>query len=1010
MRSLALPAAALAFALAGPARAYDPAYTWQTLETPHFQIHFHQGEYALAQRAAQVAEAAHRRLAPLLGHEPEERCQVVIVDDSDDANGSATPTLYNVVRLNAPPPDSRSELNDFDDWVWLLLSHEYTHILHLDTIDGVPKLYDDAFGKLLAPNALQPRWFVEGLAVFEESRSSAGGRVRSSWEDMQLRALALGGSLLRLDELSSEPYAWPRGEAFYLYGGRFLHYLAARFGEGAFAQISHDYGGRLVPYGLNISAESATGESYPELYAQFTASLTDEAQRQAEAIRAEGETVPERLTNDGENPNTPRWRKDGRALYYAFHGADALPEVRELLPGCATWENCARQRPARLRAIATSFGLPALALAPDGALIVARPEIFHEYETYQDLWRVDPATGAETRLSWGLRAQEPDAGPDGAIVFTLREPGGHTAIALLPPGASTPLVLYRPPGFEPVGAPRLSSDGGRLAFVEHRDGRWRVRVGELERQRDATLPAGTLRERAVEAPTAASLHDVRDASEDPGQQLDPAFTADGRALVFSSDRTGVYNVYGVYNLAALPAAAGDTVQLTNVVTGALQPAPSPDGRALAFLTYGPTGFDLARVPLTPRARTAPLPQLPGEAGPETRPVASFTPTDDAWPAHPYSPVDTLARGYRLPLFAADARGAILGVQLGGYDVLGRHDYGVDAWWGFASKTPGFDAAYADHRFRADLSFGASRYVEDVPYAPPGYAQSAWRTNVTASLPFTTLDHAQSFSVAYAMQYLSRFGGFAMAPGERLELPPSGRIATVTAGYTFSSAKRFTRSISPEQGARFSVAATLSHPDVGSEFIYRLVTAGASAYAAMPFAWEGRPLHHALAVRVSGGYGSGDFSANHLFNLGGLAVSAPVNLSLGGDPISVGSSSSHVLRGYPPGWLSGPAFVLMSGEYRVPLWDEGFGLWTLPLYVRRLHAAVFADAGDAFVPANGADLKAGVGGELRLEIALGYQLVTDVRLGYARGLAGPAVCAPRGVDVCNDAYFTLGGEF
>ena len=37
---------------AAPAVAYDPRYVWLTIDTPHFEIHFHQGEFTLAAKVA----------------------------------------------------------------------------------------------------------------------------------------------------------------------------------------------------------------------------------------------------------------------------------------------------------------------------------------------------------------------------------------------------------------------------------------------------------------------------------------------------------------------------------------------------------------------------------------------------------------------------------------------------------------------------------------------------------------------------------------------------------------------------------------------------------------------------------------------------------------------------------------------------------------------------------------------------------------------------------------------
>src|SRR5438874_1305171 len=205
--------------LAGlPAVALDPRFVWETLDTPHFEVHYHQGTYRYAQRVARAAELSYQRLVPLLDHVPDGRTHIVVQDDTDFANGSASPILYNLIHAYAPPPDARSTLADFDDNVYELISHEYTHILHLDTVLGLPQAVNDVFGKLWITNGGQPIWFIEGMATFAESEVSAAGRVRASEEDMVLRAEVLEGKLPRIDTLSNLPLEWPRGFGQYTVG------------------------------------------------------------------------------------------------------------------------------------------------------------------------------------------------------------------------------------------------------------------------------------------------------------------------------------------------------------------------------------------------------------------------------------------------------------------------------------------------------------------------------------------------------------------------------------------------------------------------------------------------------------------------------------------------------------------------------------------------------------------------------------------------------------------------
>lgn len=178
--------------LAKEARADDPYLTWWTIETPHFRVHYYQGLEPIAEKVARTAESVNERLSPVLGWEPKEPTEIVLTDDQDDANGSATALPYNAIRLYATAPDDLSPLGDYDDWYGELVTHEYTHILHTDHITGAPSLINGIFGKILSPNQSQPRWVLEGLAVMEESLHTGGGRNRSAIFDMFLRTDVIG--------------------------------------------------------------------------------------------------------------------------------------------------------------------------------------------------------------------------------------------------------------------------------------------------------------------------------------------------------------------------------------------------------------------------------------------------------------------------------------------------------------------------------------------------------------------------------------------------------------------------------------------------------------------------------------------------------------------------------------------------------------------------------------------------------------------------------------------------
>jgi hypothetical protein len=73
-------------------------------------------------------------------------------------------------------------------------------------------------------------------------------------------------------------------------------------------------------------------------------------------------------------------------------------------------------------------------------------------------------------------------------------------------------------------------------------------------------------------------HDARDA----------VFSADGRNIYFSWDKTGIFNIYkkDLYS--------GEIAQLTNVIGGAFMPAVTAEGR-LAFSLFTADGYKIAQI-------------------------------------------------------------------------------------------------------------------------------------------------------------------------------------------------------------------------------------------------------------------------------------------------------------------------------------------------------------------------------------------------------------------------------
>ena len=167
----------------------DPKLNWLTHETENFQIHYPQGLSSHVAKVALLSEQGHSALTPFFQWQPKKKTNVVLLDDFDQANGYASPMPNNTMTLFMQPP-TQGELMLFDDWLRLLIHHEYTHILHIDKVMDTPAFFRKIFGRfiLLFPNALQPNWFQEGLATYLEGDALTHvGRGESDYFQMLMR-------------------------------------------------------------------------------------------------------------------------------------------------------------------------------------------------------------------------------------------------------------------------------------------------------------------------------------------------------------------------------------------------------------------------------------------------------------------------------------------------------------------------------------------------------------------------------------------------------------------------------------------------------------------------------------------------------------------------------------------------------------------------------------------------------------------------------------------------------
>ena len=932
----------LAACLSGRARGDDPGLIWRTLETPHFWVHYHEPLGPQAQRLARRAERAHEILAPLLAHAPAGRTHVVLRDNTDSANGSATVIPYNLINVLAVAPDSLSILNDFDDWMFDLIVHEYAHIVHLDTTHGWTRAYNAIFGKTFVWNAVQPSWFIEGLATYHESAQSSAGRVRSSLAEAMLRAATLADRAPSIDQLTGEQRAFPGGDIAYLLGSRFLHFIAERYGQEKLAEISHDYAGAAFPFGLNRSARRVLGKTYVRLYVEFLADLRRRHEAEAALVRERGETRTRRLTFAGRTLRYPRFSRDGREILFFQSDGLSHAAIRAVGAGGGPWRQLTE---------VTSDTPPSP--APGGDLVIERVEPWRTFYRFTDLFRWDAAEDRLRRLTEGARAREPAVAPDGRTIACAVIQADSSGLGIVPISGGTPDLLIRPENGRQVYTPAWSPDGKTLAY----SGRAEAGYRDLFLYH---LGSGTHRR----------------LTRDRAMDLDPRFSPDGRTLFFSSDRTGTYNIF------ALDLADGRLWQVTNVLTAALQPDVSPDGRRLAFVGLSADGFDLHVMDLD-ATRFWPSPPAVIDRPPVPR-IETAVP----YPARPYQPIrDLYPRHLEIDWAFIRSQPLFVVLSASARDPVGHHGVAAAVRAVPESDYASFGGSYAYYRLwptlGAQLERGTARrggFVLDGRNT--AYREERTWGRLFAGLPLLRLaEHSVSMDLRYTVEFLRNADADRYQPDPNdvtPRFPETGTIAGAGAGVSYRGARGYDWSVSPEEGRNLALRLTVNHEALGGDYHSTTVTWTWDEFLANPLLDR-----HVLSLRLNGGVSRrGDFRRRTAFAIGGFLEQDVVQ-----DLLRLSFSGGGArLRGYPPGVVVGDQYHLLNAEYRFPLGELARGILTLPLYFKHAHMAAFADWGNAFRgEIDPAQFKLGLGGELRLELALGYHLHPILRLGYARGV-------------------------
>ncbi len=223
---------------------------WREAESQHFQIIYRTSHSYLVSHILNSAENSIKKLMEIFDYKPNEKIIINTYDVYDYGFAAATAVPTNFIRLEIEPLEPGYEAILYNERFQWLLNHELVHIVVNDNPSKVERIFRSIFGKV-SPEQMQPltvffslltnydrytpRWHQEAIAVFIETWLSGGyGRSLSNFDEMYFRAMVNEGKEFPTDielETILSHNSLLLDNIFYLYGTRFITYLAANYGQ-----------------------------------------------------------------------------------------------------------------------------------------------------------------------------------------------------------------------------------------------------------------------------------------------------------------------------------------------------------------------------------------------------------------------------------------------------------------------------------------------------------------------------------------------------------------------------------------------------------------------------------------------------------------------------------------------------------------------------------------------------------------------------------------------------------
>lgn len=541
-----------------------PSLKWFQINTTHFRVLFPKGFDDQAQRMANTLETIHAPEAKTLGTLPR-KISVVLQNQSSVSNAfvSITPRRSEFYVM----PSQNYNFVGNNDWLNLLASHEYRHIVQFQHAKrGFNKLFYYLFGNnVLAGMSYvsAPPWFWEGDAVATETAFTKSGRGRIPNFDLVFRTNLMEGRAFNYNKQLLRSYK-NNIPNHYVLGYNMVSYLRQRTGDPEIWSkvTARSWSVPFIPFRFSSALKKEIGLYVKDLYKEMAVDLQKKYQQQLDTLSLTSfEKVNSRKSKAYTDYLYPQQLSDGSIIAVK----SGIGDIEKLVRLSPTGEE---------KVFTQGF------VNETGMLSASRSRVVWNEYRYDPRWRVRNysvvvAYDSETKLLRQLTHRSRYAGaaisPDGYKVATVETTTGYdNRLVVLDFFSGKVLKEFENSSNDFISMPRWSPENKSIVALKKNKSGKSIVMFDFETGKELVV---------------ASFHDENVGSPVPA----------GKYILYNSPVSGIDNIF------AVDIETGKRFQVTTSKYGAYNAMVTADGKSIYYNNQGRDGMDVVKIPFAPEA-------------------------------------------------------------------------------------------------------------------------------------------------------------------------------------------------------------------------------------------------------------------------------------------------------------------------------------------------------------------------------------------------------------------------